>query len=153
MEPVERARKAAQAADAKQARDVEVLDLRAIATYAEFIVICTADSQAQMEAVSDEVEEEVTDLRPFHREGASGNPWRLLDYGSVVVHIFHRETRPYYALERLYADAPIVSWRAPARRASALPRKKTAVRTAAPPRKKSAARTAAPPRAPARRKK
>jgi hypothetical protein len=65
----------------------------------------------------------------LHREGRSGNPWRLLDYGAVIVHVFHPEARDFYALDRLYGDAPQTRWRAAA---PARPALRTASRVARP---------------------
>lgn len=110
--------RAARAAENRKAREINVLDLRKIIYYADYFVLCTADSQVQMDAVTDAIEEALLEEELLHREGGSGNPWRLLDYGTVVVHVFHRETRQFYSLDRLYADAPRVRWQETERRAT-----------------------------------
>lgn len=90
----------------KKASDVVVMDLRGLTTMSDFFVVCSADSDTQMKAIASAVEEgmEKKGVRPWHREAGSAQ-WILLDYVDVVLHIFHKNARPYYNLERLWGDA------------------------------------------------
>ena len=102
------ARRAAEAAVEKKADDVVLVDLRGRATYADFLVICSGTSERQLEAVADSVEKSLRDAgqRLIGLEGGRGGRWVLLDFGDVVVHVFHQEERAYYDLEGLWSDAP-----------------------------------------------
>ena len=95
-------------ASEKKAVDVLVLDLREIASFAEFFVIATGANQRQVQAICDEISEQVKKQlgsRPVRIEGYSGAEWILLDYGDFIVHIFNSEARDFYDLERLWRDA------------------------------------------------
>lgn len=110
--PLELAKIAATAADDKKATDIVLLDLTGESDVCDYFLICTANSAPQMDAVVDEVEEKVernTGIKPLSREGRAGARWTLLDYGSVIVHVFLPEARDYYRLERLWGDAPRVA--------------------------------------------
>ena len=93
----------------KKGHHVVSLDLRQIhAAVADYFVLCTGDSNTQVEALAGSVEELVRkDLgeRPWHVEGMTNAEWVLVDYVDVVVHIFQPQARSHYALERLWADA------------------------------------------------
>ena len=99
---------AARAAQEKKAEEVAVIDLRGVSGYADFLVICSGQSDRQLEAIADSVEQELAaqGRRAFGSEGQRGGRWVLLDFGDVVVHVFHREERGHYDLEGLWADAP-----------------------------------------------
>ena len=92
----------------KKATDVVMMDLRDVTTMTDFFVVCSADSDTQMRAIADAVEEgmEKKGVRPWHREAGS-EQWVLLDFVDVVVHIFHKTSRSFYNLERLWGDAVI----------------------------------------------
>jgi ribosome-associated protein len=95
----------------KKARDIVTLDLRHIPnTVCDFFVICSGDSSTHVEGISGSVQEmtrkQLND-RPWHVEGLGNSEWVLLDYVNVVVHVFQREPRDYYSIERLWADAII----------------------------------------------
>ncbi len=94
----------------KKAEDVAILDLKALTSFTDYFVVCHGLSGRQVQAISDRVEEKLkeTRLRPGHIEGYAGGEWILMDYLDFVVHIFTQEKRKYYALERLWADAPRV---------------------------------------------
>lgn len=102
---------AAQTALENRAEDVVVLDMRKLSQLFDYFVICTGRSRRQLHAISEEIdhqlEEELNDRR-LGIEGYDASRWILLDYGTVVVHIFDPETREYYALEELWAEAPRV---------------------------------------------
>ena len=104
------ARKAAQAALEKKAEGLALVDLRDKATYADFLVICSGTNERQLEAVADAVEKSLHEAgqRLIGSEGARGSRWVLLDFGDVVVHVFHQEERAYYDLEGLWSDAPMM---------------------------------------------
>jgi ribosome-associated protein len=104
-------RLAARAALEKKALDVAVLDLQALSAIADFFLICSARSTTQADTVAEAVRVTLRshDVRPRHTEGSAESGWILLDYGDVVVHVFLEVTRGFYALERLWGDAPQLS--------------------------------------------
>ena len=101
------ARELAELALTKKATDIKILDLRNLTTITDFFVICTAHSDTQVKAVADAVIEGAKKIgeRPWHKEGLSQKSWVLLDYVDVVVHIFLKDTREFYGLEKLWGDA------------------------------------------------
>lgn len=106
---VELARVAARAADAKKATDVVVLDLSGVSDVCEAIVAATAANSRLADSVVDEVEACVRlsfGVSPLSIEGRSDGRWILIDYGSVIVHLFTPEARDFYRIERLWGDAP-----------------------------------------------
>lgn len=95
-------------ASEKKAFDLVVLDLREIASFAEFFVICSGANQRQVQAISDEIAEQLKKelkSRPVRIEGYRTAEWVLLDYGDFIVHIFEKEARNFYDLQRLWRDA------------------------------------------------
>jgi len=110
VDALETALRAAEAADAKKALDILVLDLRGLTTSADYFVICSGASSTQVGAIADGIGEALAreGVRPSHIEGGSEASWVLMDVGDVVVHIFQEEARTYYGLERLWGDAPRV---------------------------------------------
>ena len=108
-DPAELARTAAQAASDKKAEDIIVLDLTGLSDVCDYFVIATGANARLVDSVIDEIEEKVAAAfgeKPFSIEGRRGGTWVLMDYGSVVVHVFTPETREYYQLEKLWGDAP-----------------------------------------------
>lgn len=95
----------------KKASDIVVMDLREVRNaVADFFIICSANSDKQLEAISDSVDEEVYKAlkeKPWHTEGKNNKEWMILDYISVVSHIFRKDRRQFYALEKLWGDAEI----------------------------------------------
>jgi ribosome-associated protein len=95
----------------KKAKEIVSLDLRNLKnSVADFFIVCHADSKTHTDAIARSVEDYVNKKigeDPFHKEGMSTSEWILLDYLSVVVHIFQKEKRDYYGIERLWADAEI----------------------------------------------
>jgi ribosome-associated protein len=92
----------------KKAYDIKVLDLRQIASFTEFFIIASGSNQRQVQAISDEINEQLKkqlSSRAIRIEGYSGGEWVLLDYGDFIVHIFDKEAREFYDLERLWLDA------------------------------------------------
>lgn len=104
-------KKIVQAIQEIKGRDINTIDLRNISnSISEFIVICHGDSNTQIEAITRSVEEIVKrDLgeKPAHVEGLENCEWVLIDYFSVIVHVFKKDRRDYFQLERLWADAYI----------------------------------------------
>ena len=90
----------------KKATDVLLMDLRGLTSMADYFVVCTADSDIQVRAIADAVVDgmEKKGIYPWHIESGSAN-WILLDFVDVVLHVFHRNTRPFYNLEKLWGDA------------------------------------------------
>ena len=92
----------------KKAFDIVALDLREIASFAEFFVICSGANTRQAQAISDEIEEQLKKqlkTRPVRIEGYRTAEWILMDYGDFIVHIFDKEARDFYDLQRLWRDA------------------------------------------------
>jgi ribosome-associated protein len=92
----------------KKALDIVALDLRDIASFTEFFVIATGNNQRQVQAIADEINEQLKkqlQTRPVRVEGYSSAEWVLLDYGDFVFHIFNGEAREFYDLARLWRDA------------------------------------------------
>jgi ribosome-associated protein len=99
-----------EAAEGKKAEDTVALDLKGIASFTDCFIICTGNQRRQTQAIGDAIVDALTreGVRPSHKEGYALGDWILLDYSDLVVHIFTRETRGFYALERLWGDAPRV---------------------------------------------
>lgn len=93
----------------KKAEDILVIDLRRVTDIADFFILCTGNSDTHVEAIADALVEgmEGAGYRPWHIEGYGERNWVLIDFVDVVVHIFQREPREFYALERLWGDAKI----------------------------------------------
>ena len=100
-------RGAVEAAQEKKAGDIVVLDLRGLASFTDYFVICSGTSHRQIESIADEVESSLRSLsrKPKHIEGYPRGEWVLMDYFDFVVHIFTPKSRGYYDLERLWGDA------------------------------------------------
>lgn len=95
-------------ASEKKAFDMVALDLREIASFTEFFVICSGANQRQVQAISDEISEQLKkelSQRPVRIEGYRTAEWILMDYGDFIVHIFEKEARDFYDLQRLWRDA------------------------------------------------
>jgi ribosome-associated protein len=101
---------AAEAALAKKAENPVVLELAGLTIVADYFVICSGESTTQVRAISEHIEEELrkSGIRPIGIEGRSYSHWVLLDYGDVIVHVFEKETRAFYELEKLWMDAKTV---------------------------------------------
>lgn len=114
---------AAHAALDKQAEDVVVMDVRALSSVTDYVVVCSAGSARQLGALKDHIETELAKRtqRVWHVEGASGPPaaaaapwvpqpqWILMDCGDIIVHLLDQDTRAFYRLEDVWADAPRIS--------------------------------------------
>jgi ribosome-associated protein len=102
------ARRIAETAVDKKARDVIILDLRPLTSIADYFVICTGEVDQHVRAIVDEIDERLRPTeKPWHIEGRQHLSWVLMDYVNVVVHVFNPEARAYFNLEKLWADAAI----------------------------------------------
>ena len=104
-------RVAARAALEKRAIDLMVLNLQGLSSVADFFLVCSARSTTQADTIAEAIRGALRaeGVRPRHNEGSAESGWLLLDYADVVMHVFLEETRGFYALERLWGDAPLVS--------------------------------------------
>ena len=107
----DRVRDAVAAADDRKAIELKVLHLEKVTDFTDYFLICSGTSERQVQAIADAVLERLREekVRPLHMEGYNRGQWVLLDYGDFVVHIFQEEPRKFYALERLWGDAPDVT--------------------------------------------
>ena len=107
LTPQEIAELTVAALDSKKAQDIKLLRTRDITILADYFVICTATSTTQIKTLSDEVEKILSERgeSPLRREGYRSGGWVLIDFGCVVVHLFLKEIREFYSLERLWGDA------------------------------------------------
>jgi ribosome-associated protein len=107
------ARTAARAASAKGGEDTVIIEVGKILAITDAFVITSGRNSRQVRTIAEEVEERLKadgGIRPLRVEGLGDSQWILLDYGDLVVHVFLDETREFYDLERLWSDAPRVSW-------------------------------------------
>ena len=97
------------AADDKRAEDIMALNMKGISLIADYFIICHANSDKQVQAIAKEMKEKAEENGYIVRrmEGFDEGRWVLIDLGDVVAHVFHREERSYYKLERLWGDAPL----------------------------------------------
>ena len=98
------------ALDAKKGMNIKLLKIDKVSSLADFFLICTGTSNTHVKTLCDYAEYTMEQLGEpmLGREGHRGNSWELLDFGSVVVHVFTDDARKFYALERLWADAELV---------------------------------------------
>ncbi|MCU0452675.1 MAG: ribosome silencing factor [Bacteroidetes bacterium] len=128
----------------KKAHDVITMDLRKVTSTADFFVVCSADSDTQVRAIADAVDQATDEAGSpvWKQEGRQAMTWVILDFVDVVAHVFHRESRTFYNLERLWADAKTVAVtdeppvKKPAAKKAAV--KRTTIRKASTVRKRSA---------------
>jgi ribosome-associated protein len=108
--PLELARRIVELAEDKKAADIVLLDLAGLTTLADHFVICSGGSERQLQAIADGIVEGLRgeDVRPIGREGLAASHWVLLDYGSVIVHVFTPPERDFYQLERHWGEAKTV---------------------------------------------
>lgn len=97
----------ASAAQEKKGRDILLMNLQGISLIADYFVICTGNSTIQVRAIAEQVDETMSlaGHQPLRVEGYKDGRWVLLDFGSVIVHVFQEEERKYFNLERLWGDA------------------------------------------------
>jgi ribosome-associated protein len=94
----------------KKASDIVLLDIHALTSVADYLVICSGGSERQLGAVASGIIEVLKDegVQPIGREGGPSAHWALIDYGSVVVHVMAPPERDYYQLEQMWSDAPLL---------------------------------------------
>jgi ribosome-associated protein len=108
--PLDLARRVVELAEDKKAADIVLLDLSGLTTLADYFVICSGGSERQLDAIADGIVEGLRGegARPIGREGLAASHWVLLDYGSVIVHVFTPPERDFYQLERHWNEAKTV---------------------------------------------
>ena len=101
---------AAQAADSKQGDNLVALDVSGPLPLTDVFLIVTGRNERNVQAIASEVEDRMIEAgaKPLRREGRAEGRWILLDFGDVIVHVFHEEERLFYSLERLWKDCPVV---------------------------------------------
>ena len=104
------ARKISEIIFTKKGFNVLIIDLRKLVSFTDYFVICSADSDVQVKAIADQVDKVLSEegIRCWHKEGLRALSWVLLDYVDVVVHIFKKDAREFYNLEKLWGDAPVI---------------------------------------------
>lgn len=104
-------REAVDAAEEKQAKDIVVLDLREITSFADYFVVCSGSNAKQIQAIADSIQQHLKQLGELANsiEGYENAEWVLMDYGDYLIHIFSDKSRQYYDLERLWRDAKKVA--------------------------------------------
>ncbi len=98
--------KAVQILENKKARNINVIDIRDVSTLAEYFVICSGTSNRHIQSLADSVDEEMS-LSGFEKlriEGYDSKKWIIIDYGEVIIHIFDKQYREYYDIERIWSD-------------------------------------------------
>ena len=111
----------AEAAEDTKALDVHLLNLSRLTSFTDFFVICSGTSDQQVRAIADNIQKKckTAGFTPIGSEGTEKGEWVLIDFGSVVAHIFHENVRDRYCLEKLWSDAPVVSYKMAATKAVA----------------------------------
>ena len=106
--PLAIAREAGKLALSKKGNNVKILKIKSISSICDYFVIVSGNVDIHVKAIADAVYDGLLDkgVKPWHREGTKGGKWILLDYIDVVVHIFLESARDFYALEKLWGDAP-----------------------------------------------
>ena len=107
LNPKQIAYEVTKALDAKKGMDIKLLKIDRVSSLADYFLICTGTSNTHVKTLCDFAEYTLEELgeKMLGREGHRGNTWELLDYGTLVIHVFTEEAREFYALERLWADA------------------------------------------------
>jgi ribosome-associated protein len=92
----------------KQAADILLMDTQEVCSFTDYFIICSGESTRQIKAIIDNISDELKKegIFPLHEEGTPNSGWILLDYGSIIVHVFSPLERDYYQLEKLWEKAP-----------------------------------------------
>ena len=108
--PLELAKAIGEVLDNKKGHEIKVIHVEDKTSIADYVVLCTGNSSTQVKALAGEVDFKIEQrgVSPDNVEGRGNNSWIVVDYGNVVVHIFSREAREFYNLDKLYGDAPTV---------------------------------------------
>ena len=117
---LELVRVAAAAADSKQGEDLVALDVSGPLPLTDVFLLVTGRNERNVVAIAGEIEDKMIEAgaKPLRREGRQEGRWVLLDFGDLVVHVFHEEDRMYYSLERLWKDCPAIPIELPVTRAA-----------------------------------
>ena len=93
----------------KKGYDIKIIDLKGISSLTDYFIICSSDSDPQTRAIANHIKKDLSrvKIKPFQIEGLEYMDWILMDYFNIVIHIFKKETREFYDIERLWADAKI----------------------------------------------
>ena len=112
MELLEIVKKIANALDDKKAFDVKVLDITKISVFADYFVLASGDNSSQLQAMMDIVEEVMykNGITSKRVEGSANSSWILMDYNDVVIHIFNKEEREFYNLDKVWSDGELVEF-------------------------------------------
>ena len=107
---IELLQRAAAAADSKQAEDLVALDVSGPLPLTDVFLLATGRNERNVVSIASEIEDKLLDSgsKPLRREGRAEGRWILLDFGDLIVHVFHEEDRMYYSLERLWKDCPVI---------------------------------------------
>lgn len=110
MDSLEFTKEIAEIILSKKGYDIKILNLIELTTIADYFIICSADSDIQVKAIADEVDKNLSKrgIKCYHKEGEKALNWILLDYFDVVVHVFRKDVREYYNLEKLWGDAEVI---------------------------------------------
>ena len=110
MESLEIIKIAANAINEKKGREIAVIKIGDLTVLAEYFLLCTANSSTQVRALCDEVEDKLENagIRPHHIEGKATG-WVALDYGSVIIHVFGRQEREFYDLDKMWSDGELIN--------------------------------------------
>ena len=104
---------AARTADAKKGTDIIVLEVGEVLAIAGYFVVCSASNPRLVRSIADDIERAIKQelgRPPMRQEGRAEQQWILIDYGDVIVHVFHEDQREFYEIERLYLDVPRIDW-------------------------------------------
>ncbi len=106
MKPIELAQAIAAILDEHKARDIVILDIEHLTSIADYFIIASARSTLAVKALSDQLDDKLGEkgVNPLRRDGAREGRWIVLDYSSVIVHLFHDDEREFYNIERLWTD-------------------------------------------------
>ncbi len=109
VEEIDLVRMAAEVLFSKKVEDAVLLDLRGLSTITDFYLICTCQNQAQMRAIINSTTRALSrkGVKSLRAEYHAGVRWAIIDYGELIIHLFEKDTRSYYSLERLWADAKV----------------------------------------------
>jgi ribosome-associated protein len=148
MDTLELAKRCALFADDKKADNIKLLDVRSISPITDFILVCSANSSPHLRAIRDEIVFQVREqhqIKPLVSDGTHDSQWLIINFPNIYVHIFSPEKREFYAIERLWKDAPTLnleSYLRPAKPEAAKVAKKAIQKTAAKKTAKTAVKTA-----------
>jgi ribosome-associated protein len=112
METLEKAYHAARIADDMKATDISILDVTGICNFADYFVVATCSASTLLRATTHRIQKDLRDMgaRPMD-ENLTSSSWMLVDYGDIVVHLFHPDARKYYNLEGLWSSAKTLDWK------------------------------------------